>query len=149
MTTPTAGSTTSASSVKALALGCVLPLCAVLLLLTGCERPTDTPEPPDLSGTYTLASVDGKDLPATIAHEGATLEVRSGAFTINADGTCSSIVVFVAPSGTEIKREVSATYTREGSTLHMQWQGAGKTTGTADDNTFTMNNEGLVFLYRR
>ena len=31
----------------------------------------------------------------------------------------------------------------------MQWQGAGMTTGTVEGNTFTMENEGMVFVYQR
>jgi hypothetical protein len=58
-------------------------------------------------------------------------------------------MVFVPPSGQEVTREVSATYTRQGATLTMQWQGAGRTTGTLTDNTFTMDNEGMLFVYRK
>ena len=31
----------------------------------------------------------------------------------------------------------------------MQWQGAGVTIGTVEGDTFTMENEGQVFLYRK
>ena len=42
-----------------------------------------------------------------------------------------------------------ASYTRQGSKLTMKWEGAGMTTGTAEGDTFTMNNEGMVFAYRK
>jgi hypothetical protein len=29
------------------------------------------------------------------------------------------------------------------------WDGAGTTTGTVDGTTFTMDNEGMLFVYRR
>jgi hypothetical protein len=74
--------------------------------------------------------------------------VRSGTFTVKADGTCSTKTRFVPPSGSEIAREVSATYTKEGSKLTLQWKGAGTTTGTVEDSTFTMDNEGMLFVYR-
>ena len=96
---------------------------------------------------YALVSVNGKPVPASVAHQGATLQVRSGAFTINADGTCVSKMIFVPPSGTEATREVRATYTKDGSKLTMQWNGAGKTVGTIDGNTFTMENEGMALVY--
>ena len=73
----------------------------------------------------------------------------SGVFTINADGTCSSKIVFSMPSGGDSTREVKASYTRQGSTLTMKWEGAGMTTGTVTNNTFTMDNEGMIFAYRR
>ena len=96
-----------------------------------------------------MVSVNGNPLPAKITHEGAALQVRTGSFIIKADGTCSTKTVFVPPSGTEVAREVSATYTQVGSKLTMQWEGAGKTVGTIQGDTFTMDNEGMVFVYRK
>jgi len=66
-----------------------------------------------------------------------------------AAGTCSTKTVFVPPSGTEVAREVSATYTKDGPRLTMQWKGAGTTVGTIQGNTFTMDNEGMVLVYRK
>ena len=103
----------------------------------------------DAAGVYALITVDGKKLPANISHDGNALQVRSGTFTINADGTCSSKMVFVPPAGSETTREVSATYTRAGSELDMQWKGAGRTTGSIDGTTFTMSNEGMTLVYTR
>ena len=53
----------------------------------------------DFAGVYTLVSVDGKTVPAGITHEGATMQIRSGSFTINDDGTCASKMVFSVQSG--------------------------------------------------
>lgn len=100
-------------------------------------------------GTYTLVSVGGDKVPCTVQHEGHTLTVKSGAFIINPDGTCSSKVVFSPPSGGDATREVKATYTRQDSKLTMQWEGAGMTTGTVEGGSFTMNNEGMIFAYRK
>jgi hypothetical protein len=122
---------------------------AVGLFMSACHTQPTTANAPDPAGVYALVSVNGKPVPANVSHEGATLQVRSGVFTINADGTCSSKMIFVPPSGTEATREVSATYTRDGSKLTMQWKGAGKTVGTIDGNTFTMENEGMVLVYRK
>jgi hypothetical protein len=88
-------------------------------------------------------------MPANITHEGASLQVRSGVFTINADGTCSTRTAFIDPSGTEIVREVGATYTKDGLKLTMQWKGAGITVGTMQSNTFTMDNDGMLFVYTK
>jgi len=103
----------------------------------------------DPTGTYTLVAVNGDKLPATVSHGDVKIEVHSGAFTINADGTCSTQTIFGLPAGDKVTRDVSATYTQEGTTLNMQWQGAGRTKGTVKNNTFTMNNEGIVFSYKR
>ena len=93
--------------------------------------------------------VDGKKVPAIVSHEGNHLPVRSGSFTISPDGKCTSKLTFVPPSGAESTMEVKATSTREGPKLKMQWEGAGMTTGTVEGNTFTMENEGMVFVYRK
>jgi hypothetical protein len=131
-----------------IALKCCFAV-AVGFLIVACQRQQTTGNTAGPAGVYNLVSVDGKTVPASVSHEGATLQVRSGAFTINADGTCSSKLIFVPPSGTEETREVSATYTRDGSKLTMQWKGAGTTVGTIDGKTFTMDNEGMVFVYRK
>ena len=119
------------------------------LLLGACTPAGKGAANSDLAGVYTLISVDGSRIPATVSHDGASLQVRSGNFTFKADGTCSTKTVFVPPSGTEVTREVSATYTRDGAKLRMQWQGAGTTEGTLSGDTFTMNNEGMVLIYRK
>ena len=97
-------------------------------------------------GTYALTTVDGKKVPCTVQHEGHTMTINSGSFIINADGTCNSRM-FLA--GRDAAIEVKATYTREGPKLTMTWQGAGMTIGTIEGDTFTMNNEGMVFVYRK
>ena len=117
------------------------------LVLSACSNHES--ERVDLPGKYDLVSVDGNVVPAKVSHEGTELQVLSGTFTFNDDGTCSSKMIFVPPSGPEATREVSATYTREGSKLTMKWEGAGTTTGTIEGDTFTMNNEGMVLVFRK
>jgi hypothetical protein len=91
--------------------------------------------------------VNGEPVPANITHEGATLQVRSGNVIINTDGKCSTKTVSVPPSGTDVASEASASYIKEGSRLAMQWENAGMTVGTIQGNTFTMDNEAIVFVY--
>ena len=58
------------------------------------------------------------------------------------------LIAAVAPSlpqGHEVNRVVNATYTVSGRELTMHWKGAGWTKGILKDNTFTMNNEGMIF----
>jgi hypothetical protein len=127
--------------------GCFVAIAG--LVLSACQTELTKVNATDIAGVYALVSVNGKPVPANASHGNATLQVRSGTFTIQNDGTCSSKIIFVPPSGREATREVSATYTREGSKLTMQWKGAGKTVGTIADNSFTMENEGMVFVYRK
>jgi len=125
-----------------------LPLLAVMVT-TGCNPKAKVVADINPVGSFALVSVDGNKVPCTVQHGGAPLTVTSGLFIINADGTCRSKVVFSSPSGREATREVKATYTRQGPTLTLTWEGAGTTTGTIDGDTFTMNNEGMIFTYRR
>src|SRR4051794_36341571 len=71
------------------------------LLLVACGGKAKLSEGDAGTGVYTLVSVNGAQVPTTISHEGVGLQVRSGTFTINADGTCNSRMVFVPPSGKE------------------------------------------------
>jgi hypothetical protein len=103
----------------------------------------------DPVGNYNLVSVDGKTVPCTVTHEGNTMTVKSGRFDINADGSCVSRIAFSIGGGGENSREVKAAYTRDGATLTMKWEGAGMTTGTIERGGFTMNNEGMIFAYRK
>ena len=103
----------------------------------------------DPTGVYTLITVNGAEVPATVFHDGREITVQSGTFTINADGTCHSKMLCSFPSGAERTREVDATYTQSGSTLNMRWKGAGRTKGTVKGDTFTMDNAGMIVSYRR
>ena len=122
----------------------VLPRAAVAW--TGCQQKAKVAAEPDPVGAYSLVSIDGNKVPCTLQHEGHTMTINSGSFSINADGTCSSKI---ALAGRDAAIEVNATYTREGQKLTMQWQGAGRTIGSVEGDTFTMNNEGMVFAYRK
>jgi len=127
---------------------CLLPLLMVMVW-AGCKQEAKVATDTNPVGTYVLMSVDGNKVPGTVQHEGHTLAVKSGTFMINPDGTCSSKLAFSLPSGGDSSREVKATYTRQGSKLTMQWEGAGMTTGTVEGDTFTLNNEGMIFAYRK
>ena len=120
-----------------------------MLLWAGCKQDAKVAADTNPVGTYTLVSVDGNKLPYALKHEGATPTIKSGTFAINSDGTCSSKVVFSMPPGGDSSREVKASYTRQGSKLTMQWEGAGTTIGTVEGDTLTMDNEGMIFAYHK
>jgi hypothetical protein len=132
--------------------GRLLQTCLLLasgFLLSSCgEKPGVKPDG-SFTGVYALVTVDGAKVPATVSHDGQKIQVRSGTFTLGADGMCSSTTTFVPPGGAEATRETKATYTREGSTLTLKWEGAGTTRGTLQGGTFTMDNEGMTLVYRK
>jgi hypothetical protein len=116
--------------------------------IASAQPPASQPTP-DITGTYTLVSVNGDDVPAVITHDDVSITIRGGSFVIKADGNCVSRMVILAPNGQEVAREVAGTYTRDGSKLTIQWQGAGTTEGAADGKTFTMDNAGMVLTFRK
>lgn len=125
------------------------------LALTGCKNSSTTAgglnagAPANIAGDYTLVSVDGKAVPCVVSHEGRDVTVKSGLFTINANGTCRSQSVFSLAESRDVHRVVEATYTLSGTDLTMHWKGAGTTTGSVKGGDFTMNNEGMIFAYRK
>ena len=127
---------------------CLLPLFMVVGW-AGCKEPAKVAADINPAGTYALVSVDGNKVPCTVQHDGHALAIKSGTFIINADGTCSSRMAFSPPGGGDVVREVKASYTRQGAKLTMKWEGAGTTVGTVEGDTFTMNNEGMIFTYRK
>jgi len=126
-------------------------LAMLLLALTGCQHPTTTTATtgPDPAGVYTLVSVNGQNVPCNLTHESAAMTVKSGSFTITTNGTCRSLCIFAVPPHPDIHREVTATYTQQGAELIMRWHGAGTTKGQINGDEFTMNNEGMIFFYRK
>ena len=149
MKTKTTSQTTNIESYtpRILALGLLAAL--TLLAVTGCQKETPSAAAMEPTGVYNLISVDGKNVPCSVTHEGVAVTVKSGSFTLNADGTCRSLSTFAVPPNPDVCRDVKATFTRQGAELTMHWQGAGVTKGNLDGDTFTMNNEGMIFSYRK
>jgi hypothetical protein len=132
---------------RILALG-LLAAC-LLLMLTGCQHKAVVQSAPDLAGTYALASVDGQPVPCVVTHENTTMTVQSGAFTITADGHCTSRMTVTVGSQKDMTIVREASCRQNGAELVMRWKGMGMTKGTVAANDFTMNNEGMVFVYRK
>jgi hypothetical protein len=120
-----------------------------LLAMTGCQKGNPTTADVNPAGIYTLITVDGKSLPCDLKHGGTAMTIKSGVFTINADGTCRSLMKFSDASRKDLSREVKATYQCKGQELTMKWEGAGTTKGKVDANKFVMINEGMVLSYQK
>jgi hypothetical protein len=117
--------------------------------LVACKPPPGTAESSDPTGTYTLITIDGHELPYAPSHEGEQgPEIVASTFTINADGTFLMKMNYKAGSRSS-SRDFTGTYTFENSTFRFEWDNAGVTSATLEGNTFTMNNEGILFAYRK
>jgi hypothetical protein len=82
--------------------------------------------------TCGLASIDGSARHCTAVHDRHTRVVESGIITLNDNGTCSSLVAFSPESGEEMDREITKTYTQEGSIITIKRPEACVATGTVD-----------------
>jgi hypothetical protein len=101
------------------------------------------------AGVYALVSVDGKNVPCTINHDGAKMNVQSGAFTISTNGQITNVMTISVGDRKNVRVETHATYTVKESELTMKWQNAGTTKGRIAGQTFTMTNEGMAYIYKK
>ena len=142
-------STTNPKNLNSVGFSFCLALLGIGLCVSGCQQQPAETKVADPAGTYMLATIDGNKLPCKPAHEGGAPEVKSGSITLNTDGTFTSTMSYGSPDGKTGSRDFSGTYTREGKRFTLQWKGAGTTTADLEGDTFTMNNEGMLFAYRR
>ena len=132
---------------RLLALGLLAVL--LLLALAGCKNAAANTAAVHPVGVYMLVSIDGKNVPCKLTHEGTAMVVKSGSLTFSADGSCRSLSIFSVPRHPDIHRVVSADCTQNGTEVVMRWHGAGSTAGRIFGETFTMSNEGMIFSYRK
>jgi len=128
--------------------GRLLAVLATAFVLAGCNSQRSTQQNPSI-GTYELTSVNRASVPCEITHQGQKLRIDSGVFKILTDRECETLTQFQSPAGQPVKRNVKATYTQNGNSLTFRWKGAGTTSGTLIQDTLTMNNEGMLFTYKR
>ncbi len=127
-----------------------LTICLLVTLVFGaCTNRKQSVLSAPVHGEYRLVEVDGKPVPARVTHGTAAIRVVSGQMSFDAEGNCRSLTVFGPPEGDDIVREVYATYTLKGRDVDLVWKGAGRTRGTFGHETFTMNNEGMIFSYQK
>ena len=130
-------------------------LCLLVISTFGFARPLQSQQVPvsaktEHTGTYSLVSIDGNKLPFAPPHEGGTPpEIRSSTFTLNADGSFALTMTYGLPSGETFSRDFSGTYTHDGSAFTFEWKGAGTTSAIMEGNTLTMDNEGVLYAYRK
>jgi hypothetical protein len=100
-------------------------------------------------GTFQLVEVNGQAVPANVVHGGIDIRVVSGLLVLTEEGGGTSDTVFGPPKGEDVHRRVEVSYTQSGNELSLRWKGAGTTKGTLGDESFTMDNEGMIFGYRK
>jgi hypothetical protein len=53
------------------------------------------------------------------------------------------------PPGWPRSRDFKGSYAKQGADYVLTWEGAGQTGVTINGSTLTMNNEGMLFVYRK
>ena len=106
------------------------------------------------SGTYTLRTVNGANLPATILQVGADrLEITAASATLNVDNTYSTLVTLRETVGTAsqtVSETDIGTYTETNGALRMTSTDTSVLTGSVGSGTLTLIGEnGVVLVFRK
>ncbi len=118
----------------------------------GCKTTGEEPAEADtdFTGTYNLVSIEGNPIPYAPMHLGRRQpQVVAGSITLHHGGTFASTMEYANDAGKTMSRAFAGTYTMDGAEFILSWTGAGRTTATIEENTFTMNNEGMLFVYEK
>ncbi len=129
-------------------------LTVLLAFLIACGGDSTSPNSDDISGNYTLRTVNGSALPFSIQSGTTTLTVLSDALTVGSNGTWSEVTSYrqtvngqtTTGTGTD-----GGTWVRAGSqvSLHSSAGSAGDYNGTYSSGTLTLTNAGLVNVFSR
>ena len=133
-------------------------LAAAFVCFAGCgkDEPTGPAIPASIVGTYTLATIDGKSMPAVVSENpqtGYREEVTGGSVELKADGTCTWRTDYryteADPQiGTHTESSSgSGTYTVEGEKITFTF-GSDQLMGTIVEDALTVYADG-VLVYRR
>lgn len=134
-------------TLTALALALVLPL-------TACGDDDDPAGPAvEASGTYALSTVNGEDLPFTLAEEGEDMiEVIDGSIELHADGTFTDSTTFLVTEGGMGTTEVevyTGSYSQTGNALRFTPEGGGVYSMSVTEGALTQTAGQFVLVYRQ
>ncbi len=129
----------------------LFPLLLVIAAACGSDAtaPDDTPEATSVD-LYALQSVDGDPLPFLVPQGApAIVEVTAGSAILRSNGTCSlsetSRIDFQGSVTTDVN-DLSCTWTESGSAITLTFSDH-TFTGSLVDNTLTITQEGLPWVY--
>jgi hypothetical protein len=132
----------------------------ILILSQGCgggDSPTTptTPTPTNITGTYTLQSVNGQSLPYVLVVETAHVygwTLTAGSTTLNQDMTASSsATVTVTDSGTSSTTTVTdiGTYTHTNGAITVTWASSTPDSGSIVGSKLTLTDDGDVYIFQK
>ena len=106
-----------------------------------------------IHGTYTLRTVNGQSLPATVFQDvTGRVEITSGSLTLNSNNTFSSIISFRLVSGTTTitdSETTTGTFSQSGNTVTFVDSDGETVTMTRSGNTLTFveTEDGITFTF--
>ena len=127
-------------------------LLALLLPLAACEDDATGPVD-DALGTYTLQTIAGNALPATVFEIGPDrLEVTAGQVALNANNAFTTSLTFRETEGgvvTTNTETASGTFVRNGTVILLRGTDGSEVLGTIGENTLTLTAFGQAFVFRK
>jgi hypothetical protein len=130
----------------------LIPLVLAVAIACGSDSPTQ-PTTTSIAGTWSLTSVNAIALPFVINQSGADkVELVGDVLTATATGTYTETLSYretlngVVTTTTEPD---DGTYTINGNAITLNSSANGSITGALSGNTFTLVDQGFVFLYTR
>ena len=115
----------------------------------------------DFQGEYTLVTVNGAKLPASVPVDGSMRLVQSGTAVLNYDGSVGVVLTVREADGTSVKLESAGTFEVIPSgkpvgrfekapplRIDLKWKGQGTTIAYLDGQTLTLDRGGAKYAYR-
>ena len=128
--------------------------CALTALLAACGSDSTSPASADITGTYTLKTVNGSPLPFTLQSGTTVVSLTSDVIIVSSNGTWSESGIYqqtVNGQTTSGTGSDGGTWTRAGTSVTLtSAQGAdGTYTGSYSTNTLTLSNSGFVSVFTK
>ena len=134
-----------------IAAACLLPLAACTARTPGDEAPD--PRLASAAGIYVLATIDGHALPHAPTHGGhAAPEVSAATLELAPDGSFRMSMRYRMGSGAKERtgtRDFTGRARVADEAFRLKWDGAGETAARLRGDTLVLDNEGVLFAYRR
>ena len=115
----------------------------------------------DFQGEYTLVTVNGAKLPASVPVDGSMRLVQSGTAVLNYDGSVGTVLTVREADGTSVKLESAGTFEVVPSgkpvgrleqapplRIDLKWKGQGTTIAYLDGQTLTLDRGGAKYAFR-
>lgn len=130
----------------------LIPLILAIAVACGSDSPTQ-PTNASVAGTWTLTSVNGAPLPLVLSQAGADKDELTGdVVTATPTGTYTEVFTYRTTTSGVVSTDSetdNGTYTISGNSITLSSTVKGSFSGTLNGNTFTLVDQGFVFLFTK